>query len=246
MAYGLETKGARVLQQVDDCDRGQPEGAELIRWKKAYTRRTEWFLEHQLMVSDFRCAIHLALRETTDIELVTWQQGRDSWFRVSVPSPRRRVARVAPDAYFALRQGEEVRHFFLEADRSSEEHRRLITKYIGYWWHLQDRRFAATRGGPLRVNVLFVTTGERRMANMIETLRQMPKPNRAGHGGKGAFRFCLARDVTIDDPLWIFRSIWRMGASNGVQRLTSLSSRRSASAEGQPETDALPNVQPAL
>jgi len=224
IAYGLELKGARALEQLRARRHGADDSAaDPVRWKKAYTRRTEWFLEHQLVVSNFRCAIELALRRTPDSELVSWQQGQDTWFRVTVPGEMRRVVRIAPDAYFVLRQGNQVRHFFLEADRSTEEHRRLADKYVGYWWYLQDARFASARGGQPRVNVLLLTTGEERLVNMIETLRQMSKPNRADHGGKGSFRFCLDRDVAFEDPIWIFQPVWRTAAESiGDRRLPLL------------------------
>ena len=200
IAYGLELNGARALERHRGA--AAPAGLELKspQWKKEYTRRTEWFLEHQLMVSNFRCVLELALRETPDTELVTWSQGKGTWFRVLIPGIRRRVVRVAPDAYFVLRQGDELRHFFLEADRSTEEHRRLLDKFVGYWWHLQDPRFADIEGRRLRVNILFLTISERRMQNMIGTLQAMPKPNRATHGGKGIFLFCLDEDVSISHP----------------------------------------------
>jgi len=112
IAYGLELHGARALERRRAADAANL-GAEVeqVRWKKEYTRRTEWFLEHHLMVSNFRCVLEVALRETPNTELVTWDQGKDTWFRVSIPGERRRVVRVAPDAYFALRQGEQLRHF---------------------------------------------------------------------------------------------------------------------------------------
>jgi hypothetical protein len=202
IAYGLELKGARALERHRATAAATVGEAapEPVRWKKDYTRRTEWFLEHQLMVSNFRCVLELALRETPDTELVTWSQGKDTWFRVLIPGERKRIVRVAPDAYFVLRQGDQLRHFFLEADRSTEEHRRLVDKFVGYWWYLQDSRFSDASGGSARVNVLFVTTGDRRMENMIESLRRMPKPNRAEHGGKGWFRFFVERDVRLEDP----------------------------------------------
>jgi hypothetical protein len=171
-----------------------------VRWKKDYTRRTEWFLEHHLMVSNFRCVLELALREAPDTELVTWKQGKEIWFRVTIPGERKRVLRVAPDAYFVLRQGDQVRHVYLEADRGTAEHRRIVEKFVGYWWYLQDSRFADARHGRARVHVLFVTTGARRMLNMIEALRRMPKPNRAVHGGKGVFRFLSESENSTATP----------------------------------------------
>lgn len=208
IAYGLELKGARALERHRAAAPAAGTEPEPVRWKKDYTRRTEWFLEHHLMVSNFRCVLELALRESPDTQLVTWSQGKETWFRVSIPEGRRRNVRVAPDAYFVLRQGGQLRQFFLEVDRSTEEHRRIVDKFVGYWWYLQDPQFTAAHGGRARVNVLFVTTGEVRMGNMIKTLRQMPKPNRAEHGGKGCFRFCVQDDVTVQDPS---RIAWQLG-----------------------------------
>ena len=102
---------------------------------------------------------------------------------------------------------DEIRHFYLEADRSTEEHRRLREKFVGYWWHLQDRGFAQPRGRP-RVNVLFVTTSPRRMQAMIDTLRHMRKPNRARHGGKGHFRFCCESSYDLEESGPAFGAIW--------------------------------------
>ncbi len=85
IAYGLELRGARVLAarppDLATADGRQPEP---VRWKKDYTRRTEWFLEHQLMISNFRCVLELALRET-DVKLLNWTQGQETWLRVTIP-----------------------------------------------------------------------------------------------------------------------------------------------------------------
>ncbi len=190
IAYGLELRGARTLQahhgRIAANTGAEP---ELVRWKKDYTRRTEWFLEHHLMISDFRCNLELALRETPDVELVTWDQSKDTWFRVTIPNQRHRTARVAPDAYFVLRESGQPRYFFVEIDRGTEEHRRLVEKFTAYWWYLQAPRFIDNRGDGARVQVLFVTTGERRKSNMTETLAHFPKPNRPSHGGRGIYRF---------------------------------------------------------
>jgi hypothetical protein len=209
IAYGLEVKGARALER-NRAAAAAATGAEPepICWKKDYTRRTEWFLEHNLMTSDFRCNLELALRETPDTELVTWDQGQGTWFRVTIPEKGKRVARVAPDAYFVLRQNGQLRYFFLEIDRSTEEHRRLVERFTGYWWYLQDPSFTKPRGGRPRVNVLFVTTGVRRMRNMMETLRRMQKPNRADHGGKGLFWFRSCTSFSCDNPLSVLKAGW--------------------------------------
>ena len=185
-----------------------------VRWKKEYTRRTEWFLEHHLMVSNFRCVLDLALRETPDTEVVTWKQGKEIWFRVMIPGERKQVVRVAPDACFALRQGDRVRHFFLEADRSTEERRRLVNKFVGYWWHLQALPFADLGGGRPRISVLFVTTGQRRMAGLLNLFRRVRRPNRASHGGRGLYWVALEPNYSVGNPESILGRIWRSPANS--------------------------------
>ncbi len=209
IAYGLELKGARALerQRAATAAAGGADSAP-VHWKKDYTRRTEWFLEHQLMVSNFRCVLELALREAPDTELVTWNQSKDAWFQVMIPDRVKRVMSIAPDAYFVLRQGDQSRHFFLEADRGTEEHRRLVDKFTRYWWCLQSSQFCDGSDSRPRVTVLFVTTGERRRLNVMQTLRLMPKPNRANHGGKGVFRFLLEDGFRIDNPTALWRAVW--------------------------------------
>jgi hypothetical protein len=195
IAYGLELRGSRALAEHFGR-RAAERGAEpeSVRWKKEYTRRTEWFLEHHLMISDFRCNLELSLRETPDVELVTWDQSKDTWFRVTIPNQRHRTARVAPDAYFVLRDHGDLRYFFLEVDRGTEEHRRIVEKFVAYWWYLQDPRFTTPRGARSRVNVLLVARTEKRSVHLKQSLGRMQTPNRPPHAGRGIFRFMVARD----------------------------------------------------
>lgn len=221
IAYGLELKGARALERHRAAiAAGTGTEPEPVRWKKEYTRRTEWFLEHHLMVSNFRCVLELALRETPDTELVTWKQGKEIWFRVTIPGKRRRVVRVAPDAYFVLRQGDQVRHFYLEADRGTEEHRRLMAKFIGYWWHLQVPPHLNQSSEHPRVNVLFVTMGDRRKSSMIEMLRRAPKPRHHGVRGRGVFWFCCESYYGIDAGGLALGPIWRSASESALSLRT--------------------------
>ena len=223
LAYGLELRGAHALQA--QCARiATDTGAEpeMVRWRKEYTRRTEWFLEHQLMISNFHCLLELALRHTRDVELLNWDQSQETWFQAPVPGEHARFFRVAPDARFSLRESGQVHHFFLEMDRSTEEHSRVLRKFQGYWWYLQSPTYYERHANPRRVNVLFVTTGRQRMHNMMDTLRAMSKPNRPDHGGKGVFRFCLVSDYRLDEPKTIISAIWRSTTENATEPKLSL------------------------
>jgi hypothetical protein len=208
IAYGLETRGARALERnfIPALSPNTAEHAP-IRWRKEYTRRTEWFLEHQVMVANFRCVLELALRGLPNTELVGWNQGKELWPHVA--SSRDRKTRLAPDAYFVLRRRDHLQHFFLEADRSTEERRRLLRKFASYWWHLQDPRFCGADGGRPRVSVLFLTTGEKRVQGLLSTLQSMHKPNRARHGGKGLFWFLDERNCSVGQPALINAPVWQ-------------------------------------
>jgi hypothetical protein len=202
IAYGLETMGARALERRRDASGLHgPAGAahEPVRWKKEYTRRTEWFLEHHLMVSNFRCVLELAVRGLQDTELVTWNQGKGIWFKITIPGEGRRVVPLAPDAYFVLRHGGQLRHFFLEADAGTEEHRRITDKFVAYWIHVGTFRPTTAVEERPRIAVLFVTRGRRRLANLMATFRQVQKPRHLEQGGRGAFRFGLDESFQVDN-----------------------------------------------
>lgn len=219
IAYGLELAGARALAAVG------PTGAGLngfrkntVNWNKGQTRRTEWFLRHSVMLSNFRCVLELATRAAAETDLLSWEQGvLRRGIRIAADG-RKRAVRVAPDAYFKLGRPGKIRHCFLEVDRSTEELDRLKAKYVNYWWYLQSSEFLATVDPVDTAVVLFVTIGRTRLANMMSTLRTLQKPNRARQVKKGAFWFCLEPEYCVENPASIVDPIWRT-VSTSSQRL---------------------------
>ena len=122
----------------------------------------------------------------------------------------RTVYRVNPDAYFSVRdEAGAIRNYYLEFDGGTEEQRRILAKFNAYWWWLQAPAYRDSVEESSRVSVLFVTTGHRRMENMMRTLKAMRKPNSPDSGGKGWFRFCLDTDYAIDAPHSVLTPIWR-------------------------------------
>jgi len=215
MAYGLDTKGWRALEQHGRVPAGtDPDGvadrAEFLTWRKSHTRRMSWFLEHHLGIANFHCVLELALRDGggEGRSLLEWDQSKA--IRGEVTLTNRTVYRVNPDACFSIvdREGR-IRRYYLEIDRGTEERRRIEMKCSSYWWWLQSPAYRDGYQDHQRVAVLFVTTGEKRMVNMIETLARMQKPNNPPYGGKGWFRFCLDTDYQLADPKSILGPIFR-------------------------------------
>jgi hypothetical protein len=130
--YALDSEGAAAICHADKIPR------EELRWRAEHNGRMQWFIEHSLMVSTFRATMQLALAMRKDLNFVEWadeEELRDS-VRVRYPNGRTELHRVAPDGYFAVRERGLHRNFFLEADRATEEHPRILAKFQSYWWYL--------------------------------------------------------------------------------------------------------------
>lgn len=219
IAYGLELAGARALAAVGPARTGlNGLGKNTVNWNKAQTRRTEWFLRHSVMLSNFRCVMELATRADAETDLLSWEQGILRSGTHIAAEGRKRPVRVAPDAYFMLGRPGKIRHCFLEVDRSTEELDRLKAKYVNYWWYLQSPEFLATVDPVDTAVVLFVTIGRTRLANMMSTLRGLRKPNRARQVKKGAFWFCLEPEYGVENPGSIVDPIWRTVSTNSQRR----------------------------
>ncbi len=214
IAYGLERIGSRVVK----LRMMEAAADEDHHWRKEYTRRSEWFLEHQLMISNFHCALELEVRRRPDCQLVRWEQGITTRVQIPTVAKERGSGFIAPDAYFVLHQAGDARHFFLEADRSTEEHRRIRQKLLGYWNYLSE--FGSREGEPNRVRavVLFLAQGQRRLDNLIETLRALPKPPRRSRGGIGMFWFGLESEIRLQARHPLEDQVWR-SPTGAVYRL---------------------------
>jgi hypothetical protein len=189
-----------------------------VSWNKAHSRRTEWFLRHSVMLSNFRCVLELATRAHFEVDLLTWEQGTSRKGTVMAADGGRKTIRISPDAYFAIWRAGKTRHCFLEVDRSTEELDRVMRKYVNYWWYLQSSEFQLIADPYDALTVLFVTTGAERLANMADTLRKLQKPNRTQRGGKGVFWFCLAADYDLENPASILGPIWKVTNAGGGRR----------------------------
>jgi len=219
IAYGLETEGLRVLKAHRQDVANGDEEPEPVNWKKDHTRRMEGMLRHKVMTSHFHCVLELALRDAAqDIALVEWDQSQNNRSYVKFQDGREFV--VTPDAYFSIEAAGGIHNFYIELDRSSEDRWRIAEKYEKYWWWLQSPAYQEAHHDHKRVSVLFVSTGEQRLSNMMDVLRGVPyihnrktyqfdKPNDPPYGGKGWFCFCLEDDYQLEDPSTILAPIWR-------------------------------------
>jgi hypothetical protein len=205
IVYALATKGKEALLAG-----GSPE--EEVGWKPDWNLRGAAHLEHELMVSNFRVCLELALAGHPTAEMAGWlpdDQLKDS---VTVEKPKGRVRtvtyRVGPDGYAAVRVAGAHTNLFLEADNNTEEHHRIDYKARAYWFYLtRESAYWQKFEAPERRLVLFVTTSERRLENMMDTVTGIDE----FHGrGLRQFWFTCESDFSVANPVSLLAPIWRV------------------------------------
>lgn len=193
MIYWLDKRGAEIVASMNSLSVNE------LRWLKI----PRWFqVEHDIAVNNFRILMRKACANDNDIELTEWTSERE--FRsfpdkISYTYQGRQLKRnIIPDGYFMLTTPEHHIRYLLEIDRSTEDNPRFLREkilpglaYVGS--DAFEKRFGFKRG-----RWLVVTTGERRLGNM---LRQAKRAK-----AKGLFYFTtydkLNADTLLHAPIW--------------------------------------------
>jgi hypothetical protein len=156
-----------------------------------------------------------------------WQSEPACHHRFSVWDPEKRQERrlfLGPDAYARFLAPDGPVAFFLEVDRGTEGHRRLVDKVEAYLSLSASGQYQAhyTPAGSKAFRVLFVvTTGEQRLRNVKTVLERQAE--------RLVWLSLLSQVVTQDvlyAPIW-----WRAGHPGRWSFLRSGSEVRPASGE---------------
>jgi hypothetical protein len=209
--YVLDEKGAETLAAAER------KAVRELLWEPRHVNRMDWFVEHRLMIATFRAAVELALKARPDLNLIEWRDEPEIRDAVLVRQVGGKVQelRVAPDGYFAVRQNGKLRHFFLEADRGTEEHTRVLPKFRALWWYCgPNSPFQRRYEEPEDVRVLVVCESENRLLAMRKTLAGVDEKQR----GLKRFWFCLSREYSLVMPEGILGGIWRVGSTDVHER----------------------------
>ena len=193
MIYWLDKKGAELIASLNGTP--LPE----FYWRK----EPRWFqLEHDLTVTDFRLDLIEACKHDAKISLENWIPESEFWAypdKITYSFQDKKLKRnIRPDGFFMLNTGEHRIRYLLEIDRSTEDNPRFFREKIlpGLAYlksEAYEKRFGHRSG-----RWLVVTTGERRMANML---------SQASHAKvKGLFYFTTFDKITpnklLQSPIW--------------------------------------------
>jgi hypothetical protein len=193
MIYWLDKKGAEIVASLDGTPLSE------FTWRK----EPRWFqVEHDLAVNDFRLNLLEACSHDPAIKMETWIPENDFWAypdTITYPYQGKQITRkIRPDGFFILTTQEHRIRYLLEIDRSTEDNPRFYReKILPGLAYLKSKAYEE-RFGHRSGRWLVVTTGERRMANMLSQARQAD--------AKGLFYFSIFGKITpetlLQSPIW--------------------------------------------
>ena len=214
IAYTLGNKGAEDLTLYYGIDRRE------IDWTTRSRESSERYIQHTLMVTRFRHAIEVSLRDLPALTLELWEPG--GAFHAKVQYEDRVKTRegtrtqvvdgtVKPDSLFLLSHGAKGIHYFPEADRSTMSNARYLAKlkaYYAFWaTYVRDAK------SPIKqMRVLTITRSEERKHNLRKIADEVSPE------AKNLFWF-MCEKTYIGNPQRIFENTWQTLEDDTLKRL---------------------------
>lgn len=193
MIYWLDRVGEQLVAAMNNVTPAELKALKEPRWFQ---------VEHDLAVNEFRIALSEACRAHAEIDLQTWVPEREFWRqpdRIEYELQGKRLERnIRPDGFFLLTTPKHKIRYLLEIDRGTEDNPRFLREKIAPGLAYIRSEAFAERFGYSSGRWLVVTTGERRMRNMLRQARRART--------KGLFYFTTYDLVTpesvLRDPIW--------------------------------------------
>jgi hypothetical protein len=199
--YALGRKGAEAIYNTVPGVQGK------IDWQQKNREAKYPFIEHTIMMSDFRVALILALKNHPTARLAQWQQGEELKDKVVLKG---KITSIIPDAFFTIHKQDKNKalHFFLEADRSSMDQSTFFQKMLAYreWYKKGGHRKKFNIDS---FRVLTITISEERKENM----RMRSKKADAGKGST-MLLFTCEKNYSFEKPETILAPIWQSSLDN--------------------------------
>ena len=210
IAYALGDRGADALAEHCGIDRGK------ISWRKKNYKVKEIYINHSLMITECRIALAMALNEVPAGKLLFWKLSlvNELLDYVQVDDEEKPLP-INPDSFLGIYDGRRERpklFFFLEADRSTEDHKRFFKKLKGYYYYWLQKRCSETYGIK-HFKVLTITKSEDRVKNLLKLSKKVD-----GQGWPG-FLFTSVDNYSFKDPQTILKPIWRSPADKHYHHL---------------------------
>jgi len=174
--------------------------------RKKCMRLSSFHIDHILAINTFRICLESATPRSKEVSLESWNEGKELLMKASIKD--RGIVRqipIIPDAYFALKHDERIFHYFLEIDRGTTDLKRIILKCRGYL-DIWQGKIAQSKFSIRSFRVLYVTTGEKRLTNMLEQLRKII----SHHNRLDLILATSTNAYSMSQPKRLFEPIWKI------------------------------------
>lgn len=197
--YALDNEGADVLVHHTDIDRGK------IDWAKKNREVRTPYLNHTLMIGNFRIALSLAIKNSGP-ELCSWVPEGDQLRDGVVIQENEKKVKVpfSPDAYFVIKEQDKYLNFFLEADQSTMTNERFLRKMRAYW-HFYKQEKHQQKFGINSFRVLTITKSKARAENLRKTAQRADDKQT----GSLMFWFASEENYNPEKPETVLGPIWQ-------------------------------------
>lgn len=193
MIYWLDKSGAALVASLNGIE------FKDFTWRQ----QPRWFqVEHDLAVNDFRIDLEQACQDDPAIDLEMWTpEGEFLAYpdEVQYTYQGKKLKRnIRPDGFFMLQAGNHRIRYLLEIDRSTEDNPRFFReKILPGLAYLKSNSYEE-RFGHKSGRWVVVTTGQRRMVNMLRQAEQAKV--------KGLFYFTtfdkVSPETLLQSPVW--------------------------------------------
>jgi len=193
MIYWLDKKGAEIVAGLRGVSIRE------FTWRKMPRK---FQVEHDLAVNDFRLDMREACEMTSLVDLESWIPESEFWAfpdKIEYLYNDRKIKRkIRPDGFFILTTKRHYFRYLLEIDRSTEDNPRFFReKILPGLAYIKSPEYEA-RFGHRSGRWLVITTGEKRLGNMVSQARRAK--------AKGIFYFTTYELASVDSLL--FSPIW--------------------------------------
>lgn len=225
------TKAAFTLLKDNGYLKGYESEAWDSKWRKRFSLSSRT-IEHELGLMDIKAALLPALNEAPGLRVLEFGTWPNNYEFATPVAGRTSTKKTKPDGYLCLARHESpgtdahYEHFFIEYDRTTEEHLTLLEKIAAYRTYYRTGGFVKWLGyegdriedHPLRV--LFVFLSDERLANFLETLGEEFRESR--QLWMTTLQSVLSQPI---GPVWLTpRGYYEAGAIDRAPRFSLLGS----------------------
>lgn len=184
------------------------------------------YLAHTLQIANFRACLILALRDNQRSKIISWHKDGEVKEEIGfIENDKKARIPIVPDSFFTLEDKGSLKHFFLEADRSTMSNQRFLTKMRGYFklWNYiktetkKQKTFSYKIDGVQIENfrVLTVCKTEQRKENLRIITREADDKKT----GSDMFWFIAEGKYNLQNPKTILYQIWQTPKDDTLRSL---------------------------